>query len=120
MAFTSDLTIGTTVYSQTASYPTSTLRSDSAAGVNAQSNMTISHETLKSGRVSSAVILDDELLPVTDEVCSKPSLIRAMLKLQYHPYDGRTDTSAVVKELVASLVAFATEANITKLLNKEH
>lgn len=117
--YPSDITIGSDTFSRTVTRPTSSAYSDNNQSLSNPRTLTISHETSKSGRVSSAVILDDTAT-VTVGNTNVADNIRILVKVSYNPLGGRADLTAKVKEAIAQLVAFAgVEGNVTKLLNKE-
>lgn len=117
--FTPDITIGTDVYSRIVTRPTSAVYSDNDQSLTNPRTLQISHETAKSARVSSAVILDDTMT-VTVGNTTVPDNVRVLLKVSYNPLGGRVDLSGVVKNTIAQLSEFIQdEGNITKLLNKE-
>lgn len=117
--FTPDITIGTDVFSRTVTRPTSSVYSDNNQSLSNPRTLQISHETAKSARVSSAVILDDTQT-VTIGNTTVPDNVRILVKVSYNPLGGRSNLSDVVKSAIAQINAFvADEANITKLLNKE-
>lgn len=117
--FPSDLTIGTDTFSRTVTRPTSSTYSDNNQSLSNPRLLTVSHETAKNARVSSAVILDDTETVVVGSSMAADN-IRVLLKVSYNPLGGRADLTNKVKAAIAQLVAFAgVEGNITKLLNKE-
>lgn len=115
-----DITLGTTVFALRSLRSTSSVRSDNNQAVDHPRLLTISHEVAKSGRVSSAIMIDDTV-PVTVGTSQVGSdTTRVLLKLQYNPLSGRTTTSADLKLALAELAAFiSVEANIDKILNRE-
>lgn len=117
--FSSDITIGSDAFSRTVTRPTSSTYSDNNQSLSNPRALTISHETAKSSRVSSAVILDDTATVVLGNTTSADN-VRVLLKVSYNPLGGRVNLTDVVKAAIAQIVAFAgVEGNITKLLNKE-
>lgn len=117
--YTSDLLIGVDTFSRTVTRPTSSTYSDNNQSLSNPRLLTISHETAKNARVSSAVILDDTETVVVGNSMAADN-IRVLLKVSYNPLGGRTDLTTKVKGAIAQLIAFAqVENNITKLLNKE-
>lgn len=117
--FSPDILIGTDTFSRTITRPTSSVYSDNNQPLTNPRTLQISHETAKSARVSTAVILDDTQT-VTIGNTTSPDNVRVLLKVNYNPLGGRSNLTGVVKEAIAELLAFAqVESNITKLLNKE-
>lgn len=117
--FINDITIGTDVFSKTVVRPTSSTYSDNNQTLSNPRTLQISHEIAKSGRVSTAVIIDD-----TATVTLGSSLVadnvRALIKISYNPLGGRAELTAAVKAAIAQINAFmSVEANVTKLLNRE-
>lgn len=121
MSYNNDLTLGTTTFSLISERPTSSLRADGTATLDNPSFSTISHETAKSGKVSSVIYFDDEKVLTAPDGAVESSLVRSQFKISYDPTQGRTDIEAVVAAQIALLVAFLGDAgNVTKFLNKEH
>lgn len=116
--FTSDLVVGTRTYSLRAQRTASSVRGDATRAVSAPRLLTISHETANNGKVSSVMMIDDTAV-VTNGTTVANDTIRAMIKIQYNPLVGRTDTTAVINSLIDELKLLLVAGNITKLLNKE-
>lgn len=117
--FTADITLNTKSYVMKAQRATSSVRGVATRPVSEPLSLTISHETAKNGRVSSVIMIDDTAVVQSGTSVAHAETLRAMLKIQYNPLSGRTSIDAAVQALCADIVAFATPANITKLLNKE-
>lgn len=122
--FTPDITLDTDkVYSLVSEKLNSSLRSDSARAVEFPRFMTISHETSKTGKVSSVVIFDsEEVIPCNDSCAIAPMTdqIRAQFKIQYNPKSGRTDIEAELNALWSQLFEFLSDTdNWNRLLNRE-
>lgn len=118
--YASDITLGTTLYSLRTQRVNSSVRADPTQNLKEPKTLTISHDVAGSGRVSSAVILDDIAVVQIGASSPQSDAVRVMLKLQYNPLSGRADIEATVAAQLAELVAFmGTPANITKLLNRE-
>lgn len=118
--YTSDITIGTENYALRTQRASSSVRAEISQPVSEPRLLTISHENVKSGRVSSAVMLDDS--KVVQIGASAPTLdtMRVMVKIQYNPLSGRTDIDAEIKAMITTLTTFLGVAgNVTKLLNQE-
>lgn len=81
----------------------------------------IAHEVANSGRVNTAVILDDSKLVAPSGTCptSKLSSIKTTFRMSYNPSEGRIDVRAALLQQRDELIALLTDANIDKLLNKE-
>lgn len=117
--YTADITLNTKTYTLKAQRATSSVRGVSSRPVAEPLNLTISNETAKNGRVSSVIMIDDVKVVQVGTSIPTADTIRALLKIQYNPMSGRANIDTVVQALCADIVAFATPANITKLLNKE-
>lgn len=117
--FTSDITIGSNTFSKTVTRPTSASYADNNQTLSNPRILQISHETAKSGRVSSAVILDDTAnITVGSNLIA--SNVRVLVKISYNPLEGRADLTAAIKAAILDLNTFlGADANVTKLLNKE-
>lgn len=122
MSLSWNFPLGTKTYQTTQSYPTSTIRSEGSSGVNVNDLMTVSHEKIKSsGKVSSVLIFDHTIVPTATDVCTSESSIRALLKVQFDPLDGRTTTEADITTLLEQIAAFiAVPDNVSRFLNQEH
>jgi hypothetical protein len=95
---------------------TSTIRRDPARPIDQTMALKISHETSKDkSRVNTAVMLDKTVLDSGDSVTLGNARVLAKIS-----YDVNQLTEADIQEMVAEIVEFLTEANITKLLNQEH
>lgn len=123
MALPPDLTIPLPVpvtYSLVTQRALSSLRTDSSRSLENPATLNVSHEVQKDGKVSSVVYLDDiATLVATD---TKPIVddIRVQFKVQYNPSNGRTDTEAVLNNLLSQLTTFLGVAdNWNRFLNKE-
>lgn len=117
--FQSDITIGTNTFSKVVVRPMSSSYADNNQTLTNPRILQISHEVAKSGRVSTAVILDD-----TANVAVGTSLVasnvRVLTKISYNPLEGRADLDAAIKAAIVELNTFlSAEANVAKLLNKE-
>jgi len=120
MAIQDTVTLGTEEFAKTIERPTSSERAVAGLDVGKYQHLTISHETSKTGIRSSAIILDDLDL-VTGEGNPVPDNNRLLLKLQFNPFSGRTDATAVIVAQRARLVAIlADDALWTKFINSEH
>lgn len=117
--YTSDITIGTETYALRTQRVNSSVRAEISQPVSEPRLLTISHETSKSGRVSSVVMIDDSKVVQIGSSAPTVDTMRALLKIQYNPLSGRTGVEAEIKAMIAALAAFATDANISKLLNQE-
>lgn len=118
--FTSDITIGSQTFSAVTSYGSSTIRRKTGEPVSEPTDLTISHEVAKNGRVSSAVIIDDVKV-VSDTNGIVTDNVRALVKLQYNPASGRSTLDADIRALIDDLVTFLGVAgNVDKLVNREH
>jgi len=124
MAFASDIIIGTATFSASTIKSNSTVRGNPASDLDNPDNLTISHETASSGRVSSVVILDEGyVIPCNDTCGTAPALdkTRVLFKIQYDPATGPADLKIALTAQIAAMVAFVSDAaNVIKLLNKEH
>lgn len=121
MAFPSDITIDTQTYSTIVTRPTSTVRQDPTAEINSPRTMTISHETAKSGVVSSVVYFDNAYVTDCNDACViAPTLgkIRSQFKLSYNPLDKQVSLATIQAD-VEELMLFLTPENLTKLINLE-
>lgn len=118
--FAQDIIINTKTYSLRSQRATSSVRSDATRSITAPKTVTISHEVAKSARVSSAVMIDDKVVVTSAAGVTSSDTIRALLKIQYNPYSGRTTTNADIKAAIADLVAFlGVTANVDKIINQE-
>lgn len=118
--YASDITLGTTTFSLRTQRVNSSIRSDATQPLNEPNTLTISHDVAGSGRVSSAVMLDDVKVVQVGTSSPVADTVRVMLKVQYNPVSGRVDIDDDVNALIAELVAFlGTPANVVKLLNRE-
>jgi len=121
--FATDITINTNTYSLITQRANSSVRSDASTGLDNPNTLTISHEESKTGRVSSVVILDSEaVVPCQDACTTAPSVdnIRLMMKIQYNPLNGRTDTATEIERLRVLLSTFVNDsASFAKIINKE-
>lgn len=117
--YASDLTLGTRVYALRAQRTNSSVRAVPGEPVNEPNLLTISHDVANSGRISSAIMLDDTKV-ITLGTSSVADTVRCMLKIQYNPLSGRAGIEADINKMLTEIVDFlATPANITKLLNRE-
>lgn len=117
--FSSDITLNTKAFSLAAQRTQSSLRRVSTRPVSAPLELNIAHETAKSGRVSTAVYIDDVAVVQVGSSAAVKDTVRVLVKLQYNPMSGRTTTNADIKSAVADIVSFLSTANIDKLLNQE-
>lgn len=118
--FTTDITLNTHVYSLSAQRTSSSTRRDSARAVSAPRSLNISHETAKSGRVSSVAYIDDVAVVQVGSSAPATDSIRVLLKLQYNPLSGRETTETDLRAALTDLISFLSESgNVTKLLNQE-
>lgn len=119
--YTPDITLEGQTYALQSQRTNSSVRSDASQPVSEPNTLTISHEKAKNGRVSSAVILDDtKIVSTAGATIPVADTVKVLLKIQYNPVGGRIDNDTVVENLVAQIVAFASNAsNIDKLLNQE-
>lgn len=108
----------TTLYSTNTIRGTSTIRSDASAALESPKDFTISHDVAKSGRVNSAVILQDNEIN-TDGINSD---VRITVKYSYNPkVKSPADLQLRIEKLNDQLLGFAlNKANLDKLLNREH
>lgn len=124
MAMSPDITIDAVTYSSSIVKPNSTVRADATQPVTDPDYMTVSHETAQNGRVSSVIIFEDiKAIPCNDtcQIVPGQSSIKAMLKIQYNPKDGREDFNAALVNLLAAInTASGDAALMDKFLNKEH
>ena len=119
--YTPDITLGTQTYSLQAQRANSSVRSDASQPLSEPNTLTISHELAKSGRYSTAVMLDDtKIVSLVGATTPVPDTVRTMFKLQYNPLAGRTDVDADITNAIAQLIVFLSDpTNVDKLLNKE-
>lgn len=117
--FLNELKLGADTFAKQSVRPLSATYADNNQQLNNPRILTISHETGKSGQVSSAVILDDALsIPVGNSLVN--DRIRVLFKIQYNPLGGRTALAAAIKASVIQLKDFVgDDANLSKILNKE-
>lgn len=126
MAFPSDITVNTKEFALVQLRPQSSLRRDAASPVNAANDLTISHETAKSGLVSSVILRDHNSTVSCDTSCDALPIsgrIRAQFKISYNPSlytkDG-TDITAELDDVISDLIAFVSDTNnIIRILNQE-
>jgi hypothetical protein len=114
------ITLNTATYDLIKQGPTSAVRSNGAQPIEAPHIVTVSHETLNDGRVSSVVIADAG----ENITCSTSGIntehIKAMIKLQYNPKSGVTGLEAKIEEQIAVLQSFLSNATLlAKFLNRE-
>lgn len=115
------MTIDTSDFSLVTQRSQSSVRRDATAPVENPVSLITSHETAKSGRVSSVVYFDDEKLVVTEDGVSVPSNIRTQFKISYDPTSGRNDIETVLaRQLVLINTFLAYAPYMDKLLNQEH
>lgn len=124
MAISPDITLGTKTYSAIVTRPNSTTRANAAADVANPENLEISHETQRSGKVSSVVYFDDLTQVPCNDACQTDvgmSVVRAMFKLQYNPKAGDADIQMAITDVIDHLVLFLNDAAMmTKFRNREH
>jgi hypothetical protein len=124
--YPSDITIASTVpttYSIVTERASSSLYSDPSQPLAEPKVLTISHETDKSGRVSSVVYIDDiaSLVNTTVGAPAVVDTVKCQFKLMYNPTLGRATLEADLAQLREELTVFVSDStNWTKLLNKEH
>jgi hypothetical protein len=95
---------------------TKTIRRDASRDLDQPMALTISHEVSKDSKhVNSAVMLDRTELDSGDSVTLGNA--RVLLKISY---DTEQITGAMIQEMVDEIKEFASTANVTKLLNREH
>lgn len=114
-----DITLNTKVYSLTSTRPNGSLRRVATRPVSEPLSLTISHETAKSGRVSTVAYIDDVAVVQIGSSAPVADNIRVMVKIQYNPLSGRTGVEDSISAAVADLVALMSAENIDKLLNRE-
>lgn len=124
MSISSDITLNTNVYSLKTQRATSAVRGDSARDLDKPVTLTISHESQKSGKVSSAAMFDSaEVLPCDANACTvEPTTdnIRVMLKIVHNPLSGRLNVETELSRLKADLTALMADADFwTRFLNQE-
>lgn len=118
--YTTDITLGTNVYSLTTQRINASIRSDAAQPLSEPNTLTISHENAKNGRRSSVVIFDDIKVLTSSSTLPLQDNVKVMLKVQFNPLGGRTTNEADINALLADLVSFISEpTNVTKFLNQE-
>lgn len=124
MSMSSDITLSVDTYSVITQRANSTVRSNPTATTVNPEYLTVSHEIAKSGKVSSAVMLDDlTSVPCNDTCQLTPgiSTVRAMFKLQYNPNEGDPDIEGAITDVITKLNAFLADSTlITKFRNREH
>lgn len=116
-----NITLNTKVFALTSQKPTSSIRAVAGLPVGSGNVLTVSHETGKTGVVSSVFIIDDSVtVPITGQV-AKIDNYRIMLKLQYNPTLGRVDGAAALANIRTQLKEIlASDAMWTQFLNGEH
>lgn len=119
--FLPDITINTNVYSLQSQRTLSSVRSDSARSVSEPKLLTISHEIIKSGRIATAVMVDDtKIVSLPGAVVPTSDTVRAFVKIQYNPLMGRLTLEADIAAAIADVVAFLSDPTyVDKLLNRE-
>lgn len=118
--FASTLTPITNAYDTIRTVGTSTLRRVAGLPDTDQLSMTISHEETSKGIRGSVVIFDNtKVIGSLADGSDVKDTVRVMLKVQYKPLSGRTDTTADIGVAIDELKAFLTGPNLTKLLNME-
>lgn len=124
MSMSSDITLGTDLFSTIVVKPRSTIRSNPAQLASEPETLTISHEVASNGRISSVFIIDDgTMVPCNDACATTPTMsnVRGMIKLQYNPNEGNTDIDISVAAVIEYLKALlADDALMTKFRNQEH
>lgn len=123
MAFSNDITLDTHTFSNILRVGKRGVYRDAAAPLDKPATLTISHETTKSGRLSSAVIIDlDEVIPCSDTCSTVPVAdnIRMLVKLSYNPLAGRADLPTDLALIKAHIIAFLVNSeDWPKFLNQE-
>lgn len=117
--YPSTLILNTQTFEKKVQRPMSSVYIDTDQTLDNPRSLTISHEVAKSGRVSTAVMLDD-----TKSIVLANSIVadntRVLIKLSYNPLGGRASLDTVVRAALADLVGFLSDtANIDKLLTQE-
>lgn len=116
MSFSDQIVINTVAYDVTIRNSRSTVRGVAGLPIGEPQALTISHEKSKDGKRSNILVkLDETHIDAGDNV----TLANASAHLKIS-FDNQVNTEAQVQAIVAAVVAFATPANVTKLLNGEH
>jgi hypothetical protein len=119
MALSADLTPVVRIYSKITERPTSTVRK--VAGEEGTVQLSVSHETAKSGLVSSVMIFDDSLTVTSSASAPIIDNYRLMVKLQRNPLGGRADGPQTIIDMRAELIALLSDdTSWAKFLNQEH
>lgn len=119
----SDIILDTNTYALRTQRLNSSVRADVNRDLAKPVTLTISHETAKSGRVSSVVIFDSAEVIDCDASCNlTPTTdnIRMQVKLQYNPLSGRVATEAEIERLYEQVQLFLTDNALwVRFLNQE-
>lgn len=116
-----DITVNTHTYALQTQRTNSSIRGNAAKPLDNPETLSISHEVLKSGRINSVIMLDNDRKVTKTGTCSTPSsdTIKVQFKISYNPLGGRDDVEATLIDLKASLIAFLASDNYDRFLNKE-
>lgn len=116
-----DITINTHTYALQTQRVNSSIRGNAAKPLDNPETMSIAHEVLKSGRVNSVLMFDNDRKVAPTSTCSTGSsdTIKVQFKISYNPLGGRDDVEATLSDLKASLVAFLASDDYGRFLNKE-
>jgi hypothetical protein len=119
-----NITLDSKVYSTTSVKSNSTIRKDGARPIEDPALLTISHETAKSGRVNSVMIIDDTVMVPCNDTCQivpGVSSIKGLVKFSYNPKEGRTDLRTSLDSIVAQLTAMlGNQTLMDQFFNLEH
>lgn len=117
--YPSTLTLNTQTFEKKVQRPMSSVYVDTDQTLDNPRSLTISHEVAKSGRVSTAVMVDDtKSIVLSNSVVADNT--RVLVKLSYNPLGGRASLDTVVRTAMADVVAFlSVPANVDKLLTQE-
>lgn len=125
MAYSNDITLdANTTFSRTVTGRNYGVFSNPASVLEKPEDLTVSHETTKSGLVNSVVIItNSDIISCGDtSSCSLPvsALIKAQFKLSYNPKVGFTDLTQQLADIRTQISEFInTPALWAKFLNKE-
>lgn len=119
----SDILLDTRTFALQTQRTNSSVRGDAAKDLDNPSTLTVAHETAKSGRVSSVIIVDSAAVVDCDASCNlTPTTdnIRVQFKVQYNPLSGRTDTGAEILAVKAVLEEFLSTPDLfDRFMNRE-